>query len=29
MMQIITGCTGDCCPKAKDCEFYYENLSKK
>ena len=29
MMQIITGCTGDCCPKAKDCERYYENLSKK
>ena len=28
-MQIITGCTGDCCPKAKDCELYYENLSKK
>lgn len=29
MMQVITGCTGDCCPKAKDCERYYENLSKK
>ena len=29
MMQVITGCTGDNCPKAKDCELYYENLSKK
>lgn len=29
MMQVITGCTGDCCPKAKDCELYYVNLSKK
>ena len=29
MMQIITGCTGANCPKAKDCELYYVNLSKK
>ena len=29
MMQIITGCTGDNCPKHKDCELYYENLAKK
>ena len=29
MLQQITGCTGDCCPKAKDCERYYENLAKK
>lgn len=28
MMQIITGCTGDNCPKYKDCAFYFENLSK-
>ena len=28
-MQQITGCTGDNCPKAKDCELYYENLAKK
>lgn len=29
MMQTITGCTGDNCPKYKDCELYYENLTKK
>lgn len=29
MLQQITGCTGDNCPKYKDCELYYENLSKK
>lgn len=29
MVETIKGCTGDCCPKAKDCELYYENLSRK
>ena len=29
MVETVEGCTGDCCPKAKDCEWYYENLSKK
>lgn len=29
MLQIITGCTGDNCPKYKDCELYYENLGRK
>ena len=28
-MQIITGYTGDNCPKYKSCELYYKNLSKK
>lgn len=29
MMQQLTGCTGDNCPKCKECELYYENLAKK
>ena len=29
MLQITTGCTGDNCPKAKECELYYVNLAQK
>lgn len=29
MMQIITGCTGDNCPRHNDCELYYVNLGRK
>ena len=28
MMQIITGCTGDNCPKYKECALYSVNLAK-
>ena len=29
MLQQLTGCTGDNCPKAKECKLYYENLKNE
>lgn len=29
MMQVITGCTGDNCPRHNDCELFYINLGRK